>query len=244
MIFTTPWFVLFSGVGTVIFWCLPKGIVRMAYLGALCAFFHTHFAGPAGVIPIVVMMVFTYAAGLSRRSWALGVAMGLNVLALLFYKYINFLVASLVQPWSPDLASALESEVAKVMPGAPPLAISFFTFEFVHYLYEVRRGGDPIRSPLKFALFSLFFPSLVAGPVKRYQQFLPELESACRRRPSLDDATVGLGRIALGFGKKLFIADHLTLWIEQTHREWDSVLFVSSSIFPAIQTSPLGARAS
>jgi alginate O-acetyltransferase complex protein AlgI len=52
-----------------------------------------------------------------------------------------------------------------LLPAIPPLAISFFTFEFVHYLIEVRRGAPPLRDPLDLALFAIFFPSLAAGPI-------------------------------------------------------------------------------
>lgn len=75
---------------------------------------------------------------------------------------------------------------------------------------------NPIRSPLKFILFAIFFPSLVAGPIKRYQQFLPELERAVASRVSSEDFGEGLRRIALGFGKKILIADWLTVYIDRT----------------------------
>ena len=65
----------------------------------------------------------------------------------------------------------------ETLPEAPPLAISFFTFEFVHYLVDRRRGTFPIRKPVDFILFAIFFPTLVAGPIKRYKQFLPSLRA-------------------------------------------------------------------
>jgi alginate O-acetyltransferase complex protein AlgI len=140
-----------------------------------------------------------------------------NVAALVFYKYVSFVLGALVAPFSAELAESLRGPVQAVMPGAPPLAISFFTFEFVHYLFEVRRGGDPIRSPLKFLLFAIHFPSLVAGPIKRYTQFIPELEAAASRSPRWEDFSEGLRRIALGVVKKVVIADTLTFWIDKTY---------------------------
>ncbi|HMO20280.1 MAG TPA: MBOAT family O-acyltransferase, partial [Candidatus Melainabacteria bacterium] len=93
------------------------------------------------------------------------------------------------------------------LPALPPLAISFFTFEFVHYLYEVLKGGKPITSPFRFAAFAIFFPSLVAGPIKRYQQFLPSLESGLHNT-DLKRCASGLVLVAVGFFKKLVIADN------------------------------------
>ena len=63
--------------------------------------------------------------------------------------------------------------IKQILPAAPPLAISFFAFEFVHYLYDVRKGRPSIVSGLDFALFAIFFPSLVAGPIKRCGDFWP-----------------------------------------------------------------------
>jgi alginate O-acetyltransferase complex protein AlgI len=94
---------------------------------------------------------------------------------------------------------------------AAPLAISFFAFEFIHYLVEVARGREPMRNPVDFALFTLFWPSIVAGPVKRYQEFLPALYQGVRSVGS-QDVTEGLARVAIGLVKKV-AADTLTAWL-------------------------------
>lgn len=214
MIFTTYWFLFFAVLAVTVFWLLPRADWRQWWLAAACAVFHTHFAGPAGVIPILGLMVVTFFVGrTSSPGWcAAGIAV--CVVALAFYKYVVFLIGAAVAPWNAELAATLTNATRAMMPGAPPLAVSFFTFEFVHYLYEVRRGGEPIRSPLKFLLFSIFFPSLVAGPIKRYSQFLPALEAASVAKASAEDFAEGLRRIGLGFFKKVIIADNLTLYIE------------------------------
>jgi alginate O-acetyltransferase complex protein AlgI len=113
-------------------------------------------------------------------------------------------------------------------PEMPPLAISFFVFEFVHYLYDVRHGSPPLRSPLYFGLFSIFWPSIVAGPVKRYEEFVPALRSGVRHVCDRDVA-VGCILVAVGLVKK-FIADNLTAylayhvphfgWMGPTQRWW------------------------
>jgi alginate O-acetyltransferase complex protein AlgI len=219
MIFTTYWFILFALITLPVYWLLPRPALRLWFLGAACVVFHGYFAGPAGVAPIVVLMVVAYFAGLSRKPGLCLAAMVVCVLALCFYKYVNFVIGAAVEPFSPELAARLAAGAKGVMPGAPPLGISFFAFEFVHYLYDVRKGGEPIRSPLKFVLFSIFFPSLVAGPIKRYQQFIPALEEGSR---SFDwrNLAEGMRRIGLGFSKKVIIADNLTYWIEQTQPDY------------------------
>jgi alginate O-acetyltransferase complex protein AlgI len=214
MIFTTYWFLLFAAVVVAVFWLLPRPEWRRWWLAAACVGFHAHFAGPAGVLPIFVLMVITFFAGRSGESKWCTVAMIICVAALCFYKYSLFLIGSLAQPFSPELAEVLSRNTRGIMPGAPPLAVSFFVFEFVHYLFEVRRGGQPIRSPLQFLLFAIFFPSLVAGPIKRYTQFLPELARAVQAKAQASDFAAGLSRMGLGFFKKVVIADNLTLYID------------------------------
>jgi alginate O-acetyltransferase complex protein AlgI len=213
MIFTTYWFLAFAGIFVPAYWLIPQA-GRLWFLALACAVFHAHFAGPAGVIPIVVLMAVTYTAGLTRQRTPCLVAVVLCVLTLCFYKYALFLIGLAVEPWNPLLAGKLGTHAHALLPGAPPLGISFFVFEFVHYLLEVRRGGEPIRSPLKFVLFSIFFPSLVAGPIKRYPQFLASLDGgSCRF--SLENMADGLRRIGLGYLKKVVIADSLTFFIDQ-----------------------------
>lgn len=219
MIFTTYWFLLFAAGVLPLYWLLPRAWLRQWFLAAACLLFHGHFAGPAGMAPIMVLMVLTYGAGLTRRKWVCVLAMAVCVLALCFYKYALFLIGALVEPWNAALAVTLVTDTRAIMPGAPPLGVSFFAFEFVHYLFEIRKGGEPIRHPLKFLLFSIFFPSLVAGPIKRYQQFIPALEEGSRHF-RLDDMAEGFRRIGLGFCKKVILADNLTLYIEQTQGQF------------------------
>ena len=214
MIFTTYWFFAFTAITLAVYWLLPVATLRWWFLAAACTVFHGYFAGPAGMAPIVVLMAITYAAGLTRRRGVCLTAMVLCVVTLCFYKYALFFIGVAIEPISSTYAALLTDAAKKLMPGAPPLGISFFAFEFVHYLYEVRRGGDPIRHPVKFLLFSIFFPSLVAGPIKRYSQFLASLTEGSRKIVA-SNFSIGLSRIAIGFAKKVAIADNLTFYIDQ-----------------------------
>ena len=214
MIFTTYWFLLFAVVAITGFRLLPGAAWRQGWLAVACVIFHWHFAGPAGVRPIIALMIVTYLAGLTRRGWVCILAMGLCVASLCFYKYALFLIDSAVAPLNASLAVGLARWAKDAAPVAPPLGVSFFVFEFVHYLFEVRHGGEPIRNPLKFLLFAIFFPSLVAGPIKRYAQFLPSLQHAAAAPFSAADLAEGLARVGLGFAKKILIADQLTAYID------------------------------
>src|SRR5882724_8263925 len=208
MIFNTYWFVLFAAAFFPIYWLLRWPLARATWLLGACTLFHFHFAGPAGVLPIVVLGLVTYACTLSRRRWLCGLAIALCAAALIFYKYTYFLCGDLLGWWNADWGRAGAHTAHRWLPAAPPLAISFFTFEFVHYLVEVYRGHPPMRRLGEFALFAIYFPSLVAGPIKRYEQFTPSLWNGLAGI-SLADVTAGAQRIGVGLIKKLIVADNL-----------------------------------
>jgi alginate O-acetyltransferase complex protein AlgI len=89
-----------------------------------------------------------------------------------------------------------------------PLGISFFTFEFIHYAVDRYKGKTEAGSLGEYLAFIFFFPTMVAGPIKRYQDFLP-----CLRSPNTDwpkDWNRGVTRIMWGLAKKFVLADSLT----------------------------------
>ncbi|MCA9582729.1 MAG: MBOAT family protein, partial [Myxococcales bacterium] len=91
-----------------------------------------------------------------------------------------------------------------------PVGISFYTFQTMSYTIDVYRGTlKPAPSLLKFAVFVTYFPQLVAGPIVRASEFLPQLEH--RPRLDRDRASRGLFLIATGIVKKIAIADYLSI---------------------------------
>jgi alginate O-acetyltransferase complex protein AlgI len=223
IIFNTYWFVLFALIVVPVYWLLQKAPLRLPFLAIACAVFHYHFAGPAGVLPIIFIGTVTYFCGLSRNRAACVAGIVLSVVALCFYKYTHFLTIDVLGLINPGWGNAALEHAKHMVPGAvlapatavdqtfvAPLGMSFFAFEFVHYLYDVRQGHEPIRNPMRFLLFAIFFPSLVAGPIKRYEQYQPSLQRGAEA-VNVADVALGLRRIAMGFFKKLVIADNLTL---------------------------------
>lgn len=228
MIFLSFWFVAFALVFLPVFYLVRLPALRLGVLAIGCAVFHTHFAGPAGVIPIIVLGMLTYLCGLSRQPVLCGLGMAASAGALVFYKYTLFLVSTIVTLW-PGAGDQLTSSSHSVLPAAPPLAISFFVFEFVHYLFDVLHGSPPIRNPLHFGLFAIFWPSLVAGPIKRYEQFVPALVKGVASVQGTD-AVLGLLRVVGGMLKKV-VADNLTLWIDDHATRFDALDVPSRWLF-------------
>jgi alginate O-acetyltransferase complex protein AlgI len=207
VIFLSPWFLIFVTIAIPLYWFIPKG--RQLLLVVLSLLFYEHFAGGiAAMIPILVLGVITYFCGLfSRTTQWIGII--ICVLSLIYYKYTLFLSEQVLH-YIPGL-NAVSVALKASAPEVVPLAISFFVFEFVHYLVEVLKGKDAIKSPMQFAIFGLFFPPLVAGPIKRYQEFIPQL-SQIPRFLSQTELVYGILRIASGLIKKV-AADNLTIYL-------------------------------
>jgi alginate O-acetyltransferase complex protein AlgI len=208
MTFNTYWFTFFAAVYFPLYWAARPQWRRLGLLLAGCFAFYAHFAGAAGMLPIIVLAATTYVAGLLRRRAILVAAMALPVLTLVFYKYTHFVALSVVALVNPAWGERTDHLAGALLPITPPLAVSFFVFEFVHYLYDVNKGEPSIRNPAHFCAFAFFFPSLVAGPIKRYQPFLASLSSGLAS-VTADDVKVGVVRVAIGLFKKLVIADNV-----------------------------------
>ena len=135
------------------------------------------------------------------------ITVALNLGFLGFFKYWNFAsenvsdLLALAHGATPSTASAFRVLL-------PPVGISFFTFESMSYVVDVYRGElVPHRSYFRYLLFVSFFPHLVAGPIVRPRDLLPQLE----RRPSLtrEDGSEALFLIAVGLVKKMVLSDQL-----------------------------------
>ena len=190
-IFAESWFFYYLILTVLAVWFVPANFRKIVLLGA-CVAFHAHYAGPAGMAPIILLAALTYFA-LNRGAAARYVMIAVCVLALLNYKYAGLI----------NQLTGISIPIS-----AAPLAISFFIFEFVHQLADRNRNRLANVKPLDFSLFTIFFPSLASGPIKRYQQFQPELKRL--GRPSWPLVSQSLVRILFGFCKKFCFADALS----------------------------------
>ena len=129
----------------------------------------------------------------ATRLWLL-LGVGFNLALLAWFKYADFLL-HVVAPDHSALGIVL------------PLAISFFTFQQVMFLVDTARGTLPATGPLPYAAFVCFFPHLIAGPIVRPADILPQLQAPGLARPRADAIATGLTIFLLGLGKKLVLAD-------------------------------------
>jgi D-alanyl-lipoteichoic acid acyltransferase DltB (MBOAT superfamily) len=203
-------YLLFLPVVFAIHWAVPARW-RWATVLASSVWFVASVV-PASLVPMAAATLLAWAAGLvwdrhrefpgARPLFAVAVAAPLAALAV--YKYAGF-------------AAGIAAQVARTcgfgpQPGtvrlALPLGISFWTFSIVSYLLDVRRGAIRAeRHPGRFAAYILFFPKLVAGPIDRAGNFLPQL--AVPEPFSHERASLGMRQIALGLFRKAVVADYL-----------------------------------
>lgn len=144
-------------------------------------------------------------AGAARQA-NLFVALGLvlNLGALGFFKYALFAVQNV---------NALAGTSLVISHIVLPLGISFFTFEQIGFLVDLRRGASYSLNLLNYTVFVSFFPRLVAGPILRYSEIVPQLENEQRRLDPLADLAVGLTTFSVGLAKKALLADSIASFV-------------------------------
>ena len=209
MQFNSLTFVVFFAVVVTLYYSLTSWTARKTLLVAASYLFYAAW----NPLFIVLLWISTIAdwtiarrigATSSRRRKRVPVTLSLSVnLGLLgYFKYGGFLLDNFV-----SLMGGLGIEF--VPPAASivlPIGISFYTFQTLSYTLDVYRGQmQPRYSLLDFSLFVSFFPQLVAGPIVRASQFLPQCVES--RRATADSMGWGLTLLAFGLFAKVVLAD-------------------------------------
>ena len=140
----------------------------------------------------------------SERRWLVAVSLLVNLGMLGFFKYGLFFLDNFV-----ELVNTFGIPFEPARPGIIlPIGISFYTFQTISYSLDVYfRKSKPSKSFLDYALFVTFFPQLVAGPIVRPSEFLPQ--AAEERRASADEFARGIFLLTLGLFQKVILADFL-----------------------------------
>ena len=135
----------------------------------------------------------------TRRSKLFLTASVCLSLGLLGYcKYADFFISSL---------NAVTGASIKLLHVVLPIGISFYTFQILSYVVDVYRGSVPAqKSFLKLGTYIAMFPQLIAGPIVRYAEIAPQLDS---RQTTLEDVSSGACRFVIGLSKKVLLANVL-----------------------------------
>ena len=211
MLFCSISFMIFFAVLLGVYWSLPWQRARVWLLVAASFYFYATWNKWLAIILCISTLVdyllalaIERSTGIRRRKLLLCVSLLANLGLLCYFKYANFFLLSLdevlIAAGTPTWFRSLQVIV--------PVGISFYTFEAINYMVDVYRGRIPAERNLgNFLLFILFFPHLVAGPIVRARDFLPQI-----KRPKRCDWVrlhLGLQYFLMGLFKKLAIADRM-----------------------------------
>jgi alginate O-acetyltransferase complex protein AlgI len=220
-----PFFLVVFGV----YWTVRRGTSRkLVLLAASYAFYAAWDWRFLSLIWISTAIDFAIGLALGsetaraprRRKQLLALSLATNLGILGFFKYFGFFAesAAALSAW---LGLPVSSHSLDII---LPLGISFYTFQTLSYTIDVYRGNlRPTRSLIDFALFVGFFPQLVAGPIVRATQFLPQLETM--RRFSQVDVRACLVLFLVGLIKKACIADRAAMVVDLSFNSPDEMTF-------------------
>lgn len=204
MLFSAPLFLFaFLPVTLAIYFAAPR-VARNAVLLGISLVFYA-WGEPAFLLILLASATVDYWIGArlvtggkaSRRWLALGV--GLNLLLLFTYKYLDFTLAQ-VEPLLKPLVGPLPRAHLVL-----PLALSFVVFEKITYLVDISRGTSrPAARFRDYLLFVMLFPKLLAGPIVKFHEVERSLPDRTAR---LEDISSGLQRFMWGLSRKVLLAD-------------------------------------
>jgi D-alanyl-lipoteichoic acid acyltransferase DltB (MBOAT superfamily) len=238
MLYNSLQFFVFFIVVTILYFQLPGRSRWALLLGASC-FFYMAFV-PKYILILGFTIVIDYIAGIlierstgrRRRLWLIA-SLVANISTLAVFKYFNFFVSNANEA----LALAGMPTSLPFLTILLPIGLSFHTFQAMSYTIEVYRGNYPAERHFGiYALYVMFYPQLVAGPIERPQNVLPQfhLEHAF----NWDRLKSGLMQMAFGLFKKVVIADRLARVVDGAYADvggQNSTTLLIATIFYAFQ---------
>lgn len=242
MLFNSLDFAVFLPLVFALFWALPARRTDLRnglLLLASYVFYGWWDVRFLGLIAFSTLLDYFLSKGMAdssderHRRWLLWTSLAVNLGLLGFFKYFNFFLDQLNGAFSlfgmPVTAERLDIIL--------PVGISFYTFQTLSYSIDVYRGDlKASRDPVAFAAFVSFFPQLVAGPIERASNLLPQF--ATPRVFSRSAAVDGSRQILWGFFKKLVIADNCAEQVDRIfagHEAASASTLVLGAVFFAFQ---------
>lgn len=201
----------------------------VTWLAMASLFFYAYW-NPVYLILLLISIGINFIAGkmLDRAApqsqQAKLILMGgifVNIAILGYYKYANFLLDTINQIFTTNFT--LSTIIL-------PLAISFYTFTQIAYLVDIYRGDIENHNYdiISYILFITFYPQLIAGPILRHYELIPELRQAKTYIFSYKNFAKGLTIFIIGLGKKVLIADNLSLWVTPIFKHIDQLSLVEA----------------
>lgn len=240
MLFNSIAFLLFFPIVCVIYFSIPPQMIRARNLLLLIASYYFYMNWqPAYALLLLTSTFVTYIAALGigcfenrrKKKICLVSSLVLNLAILFLFKYYNFL--------SSNISMGLEACGLKIdIPEFGlilPVGISFYTFQALGYSIDVYRGKTKVeRDFVTYALFVSFFPQLVAGPIERSNNLLPQFKQL--HRFDYEAVMSGVKLMAWGYFMKLALADRCGIYVDAIFNNVDKhnggSYLVASLLFP------------
>ena len=236
MSFNSLEFLVFLPVVVLLYWLLPHKARWILLLVASYIFYMSWNVWLIGLILITTVTAYVAGIGIDRsenkktkKIWlvvTLVVCLGL----LVFFKYINFILESVVGVIR--LFDVKQDEL--VLNIILPVGISFYTFQTLSYVIDVYRGDFKAERHFGyFALYVSYFPQLVAGPIERPQNLLPQLKE--RHNIDENDMLTGAKWLLSGFFRKCVVADFCGIFVDKVYADLGGAnalaVFIASALF-------------
>lgn len=196
---------------------------------------------PQLIVLILTTTTVSYTSGIllerykaqNLRRLFLWASIGVSIGILFFFKYFNFLSETVVSVLRQMSIPTNDFSLKVIL----PVGISFYTFQTLSYVIDVYKGKMKAEKHFGiYALYVSFFPQLVAGPIERPQNLIPQFYQ--KHSFDYDKGTYGLKLIAWGLFKKMIIADTLAQYVNLVYSDLSQhqgLAFIIATVFFAIQ---------
>jgi alginate O-acetyltransferase complex protein AlgI len=239
MLFNSLEFLVFFPLVTLIYFLLPHPW-RWGHLLIASCIFYIYFI-PVYILILIFTIVIDYIAGIlienaqgRKRKLFLVMSIVANVGVLSFFKYYNFFSSNVN-----ELLHAIGWRTFSIpfLNIILPIGLSFHTFQAMSYTIEVYRGRYPAERHFGiYALYVMFYPQLVAGPIERPQNVLPQLHE--KKYFDYDQVTDGLKQMMWGMFKKVVIADRLAKFTDPVFNhphDYSPIVLLIATLFFSFQ---------
>ena len=238
MVFNSLQFLVFFMVVSILYYQIQNQRGRTWLLLLSSCYFYMTFV-PVYILILGFTIVIDYFAGLLiasaskyKKAW-LTASIIANVGILVFYKYFNFLLGN-IEPLLAHIAPHYQLPYLNII---LPIGLSFHTFQAMSYTIEVYRGGQkPEKDFVIYALYVMYYPQLVAGPIERPQNMIHQFHVF--HKYNWDNIKEGLSRMAWGFFKKVVIADRISAVVDYAfanHQSLSSFSLLVAAMFYSFQ---------
>jgi alginate O-acetyltransferase complex protein AlgI len=238
MLFNSFEFLIFFPLVTIIYFLLPQKFQWIHLLISSCVFYM--FFIPVYIFILFVTIIIDYFAGIwieqqsgKRKKYFLVGSIISTCMVLFVFKYFNFFIGnfneiSVLVGWNYSI------DLLKMV---LPIGLSFHTFQSLSYVIEVYRGNQKAEHHFGiYSLYVMFYPQLVAGPIERPQNILHQFYE--KHNFDYFNATNGLKLIVWGLFKKVFIADRLSILVNEVYNDplsFNGLPLIIATIFFAFQ---------